>query len=265
MTAKKNEVAKKDNTAIAADTRPDWMKADSNRGSENVTNNDITLPRIQIVQDLSPQGKKNKPEYIEGAESGMVFNTISGELYELPLAFIPVHFETEYNVWKDQDSGGGFFGSYSSEAEANAEKVRLVKEEGEKDTDLEVVDTAVHYVLVLRPDGSLEEAVISMAKSQAKVSRRFNTMVKMAGGDRFSRVYLLGTVEDSNAAGQEYWNFKITPKGFVQSKEHYEHAEKVYEAINSGMRKVDRTDQAQQSSKPAKEADDMPEMDEDEF
>lgn len=243
MATKKTDIAKTTGTDMATDARPDWMK-DSNRGSENVTNNDIVLPRLQIIQDLSPQHKKSKPEYIEGAEAGMVFNTVSQELYDLPLQFIPVHFEVEYNVWKDQDCGGGFFGSFPTEAEANAEKVRVVNEQGESDDELEVIDTFVHYVLIPRKDGTMEEAVISMAKSQAKVSRKFNTMVKMAGGDRFSRVYALDTVEDQNANGQEYYNYKITPKGFVGSKEQYEHAETVYEAINSGMRKIDRNDGA---------------------
>lgn len=249
--ATKKEIAKQDTTDLAIDTRPDWMK-DSNRGSENVTNNDITLPRLQIIQDLSPQHKKNKPEYIDGAEAGMVFNTVSNELYELPLQFIPVHYEVEYNIWKDQDCGGGFFGSYGSQSEAEAEVVRLVNEEGEKSEELEVVDTFVHYILIPRADDRLEEAVISMAKSQAKVSRKFNTIVKMAGGDRFSRVYTLGVVDDQNANGQEYYNFKISPKGFVGSKEQYERAEEVYEAINSGMRKIDRNETA--GSTPTKES-----------
>ena len=74
MTAKK-EVAVKEETSLVLDDRPDWMK-DGNRGSEEVSSNDITLPRLQIIQDLSPQHKKNKPEYIDGAEVGDFFNSL---------------------------------------------------------------------------------------------------------------------------------------------------------------------------------------------
>lgn len=236
--AKSTEVTKKQSTEVAASERPAWMQ-DENLGNENVSNNDLIIPRLQIIQDLSPQHKKTKPEYIEGAEVGMVFNTVSHELYDMPMSFIPVHFEVEFNIWKDQNKGGGFFGSFASQAEAEAEMVRLIKDGEANNGELEVVDTYVHYILIPR-DGGFEEAVLSMSKSQAKVSRQFNTMVKMAGGARFSRVYKLNVTEDSNKAGQDYWNFKISPVGFVQSEEDYNRAKKTYEAINSGMRKVDR-------------------------
>tara|TARA_R110002124_G_C8974430_1_gene515638 strand:+ start:20520 stop:21305 length:786 start_codon:yes stop_codon:yes gene_type:complete len=258
------KVTKKESTEVATDTRPDWMKAGDNMGNENVSNNDLIIPRLQIIQDLSPQGKKNKPEYIDGAEVGMVFNTVSGALYDLPLVFIPVHYEVEYNIWKDQSAGGGFFGSFPSEQEANAELVKLVNQGEINNGQAEVVDTYVHYVLI-KQGNTYEEAVISMSKSQAKISRQFNTMVKMAGGARFSRVYALNVVEDQNKAGQEYYNWKINPKGFVGSEAEYNKAKEIYEAINSGMRKVDRTESTG-DSKPKSEAKQEPAGDElDEF
>lgn len=261
--AKSTEVTKKESNEVAIDTRPDWMKADDNMGNENVSTNDLIIPRLQIIQDLSPQGKKNKPEYIDGAEVGMVFNTVSNVLYDTPMQFIPVHFEVEYNVWKDQKAGGGFNGSFATQAEAEAEVVKLVNSGEARNGELEVVDTYVHYVLI-KVDGGFEEAVISMSKSQAKVSRQFNTMVKMAGGARFSRVYALNVVEDQNKAGQEYYNWKINPVGFVGSQEQYEHAKSVYEAINSGMRKVDRTE-TRGEAKPQQQAKASEEEYDDEF
>lgn len=247
-------VTKKQSNEVALDERPDWMKADDNMGNENVSTNDLIIPRLQIIQDLSPQHKKSKDEYIEGAEAGMVFNTVSGQLYEMPMMFVPVHFEVEYNVWKDANKGGGFFGSYPTEKEANARLVEVVNSGEANNGDLEVVDTYVHYVLIKSEKG-FEEAVISMSKSQAKVSRQFNTMVKMAGGARFSRVYELDVITDENKNGQEYYNFKIKPKGFVGSEEEYNHAKKVYEAINSGMRSVDRTE-TRSTGEPSKAAQD---------
>ena len=60
---------------------PAYMKEGGNRGSENVTSQDVMLPRIDIIQDMSPQHKKTKPEYIEGAEVGMLFNTLTMDLH----------------------------------------------------------------------------------------------------------------------------------------------------------------------------------------
>ena len=42
---------------------------------------DITIPRVDVLQALSPQRKKTNAEYIEGAEEGMLFNTVTKQLY----------------------------------------------------------------------------------------------------------------------------------------------------------------------------------------
>lgn len=231
--SKSKEVAKKDNTALVLNERPDWMKQDSNRGSEEVNNNDITLPRISIIQDLSPQLKESKPEYIEGAKVGHMFNTVTNELFTGEIRVVPVYLQKQWIIWKDRKKGGGFFGAYNSEQEAIRELPNL---EGNAN-DYEIVDTDVHYVLVLGDDGKITEAVISMSKSQKKVSRNWNTMIKMAGGDRFSRVYAIGTTEDSNKNGDEYQNFTVKALGYVNEAT-YRLAEEVYEAIRAGARKV---------------------------
>lgn len=225
------KVAKKDQTAVALDQRPDFLK-NSNRGSEEVTTGDITLPRISIVQDLSPQIKKSKPEYIEGAEVGHMFNTITNELFKSEIMVVPIYLQKQYIIWKDRKKGGGFFGAYDSESEAVNELPNL---EGNAN-DYDVVDTDVHYVLLLDGD-SIQEAVVSMSKSQKKVSRQWNTMIKMAGGDRFSRVYALSTTDDANKNGDEYQNYSIKPVGYV-TEDVYRQAEEVYEAIRAGTRKV---------------------------
>ena len=85
----------------------------------------------------------------------------------------------------------------------------------------------------------LEEVVVSMSKSQMKVSRNLNTLVNLAGGDRFSKMYAFTVVQDENKAGDKFFNWKVQPKGFV-SKPMYERAEKTYEAVSSGLRKVAR-------------------------
>lgn len=250
----KNEVAKKEESmeemfALAA--RPDFLGA-GNRGSEEMDMSDITIPRLSIIQDLSPQGKKSKPEYIDGAEIGDIFNTVTKELFRGDLMFIPVYFRKEYIVWKDRKKGGGFFGSFATEQEAIAALPDL---EGNAN-DYEVVDTHAHFALLVKPGSTkdkpiLEEVVISMSKSQNKVSRELNTMVKMGGGDRFSRIYKLAAREEQNKNGDSYQNYVVKPFGYV-SEAMYKRAEETYEAISSGSRKVDYAEEAAQPSRPAK-------------
>lgn len=252
MTAK-NEVAKKDELMgeFALAERPDFLN-NGNRGSEEMDLSDITIPRLSIVQDLSPQAKKNKPEYINGAEVGHMFNTITKELFTGEVMFVPVYFRKEYVIWKLRNKGGGFFGAFESEQEAIA---KLPELEGNAN-DYEVVDTHVHFVLLIKAGSTkdnpiMEEVVLSMSKSQNKVSRELNTMVKLGGGDRFSRIYKLSAREEQNKNGDSYQNFVVKPFGYV-SEAIYKRAEQTYEAITAGGRKVDHgSDETAPAAKPS--------------
>lgn len=217
-----------------SDDRPDFLPQDSNKGQENVTVDDLTIPRLGLVQDLSPQRKANKPEYIEGADSGMLFNNVTSELYGGAIHFVPVYFRKEWCIWKLQSAGGGFMGAWPSEKEAQESFA-----EREFDEDYEIVDMAQHFGMVLHADRRPEEIVISMSKSKMKVNRQLNTLVKMSGGDRFSRVYKISAVEDQNKEGQDYYNFGVAPIGYV-SEPVYRLAEVMYENVSGGVKDVNR-------------------------
>lgn len=216
------QVAKKE------DQMPAYIKQGQNRGNENVSNEDLQLPRIDVLQALSPQINKKKDEYIEGAEVGMLFNTLTGELYPDGVSITPVSFVKRHLVWVDRkkDSEGGLRGVFDTSEEAEA-----FIESQEDEDKLEAVPTAEH--LVLLDDGT--EIILSMAKSKMKVSRKFNSLIRLNGGDRFSRKYLITTVDDKSAQG-EFQNIAIGNDGFP-SEDVYNKAESLYEAISSGSKK----------------------------
>lgn len=229
---------------------PAYMKGmNTNRGSEHVSNEDLSIPRIGLIQDLSPQHKPKKAEYIEGAAPGMLFNRITNELYGESLVFVPVSFRKEWVVWKDIDSGGGFKAAFDTSKEANEYMATLDDQD-----QCEVVDCAQHFVLIVDPKTEdTQEAVISMSKSQMKVSRKFNSQVRIAGGDRFCQAYKLSAVEDQNAAGQDYYNYSIAPLGYVSEKL-YKKGEELWEMINSGQREINHGE-AEVSKSAPEEAD----------
>jgi hypothetical protein len=199
-----------------------------------------------MIQDLSPQRKANKPEYIEGAEEGMLFNTVTNELYPTFVLFVPVYFRLEWVIWKHRDSGGGFIGAYTTQQEAVAAVAdhALAGQMTEKNEPvLDVQDTAQHFGLLLDPNSSLEdpraqEIVISMSRSQLKPSRQFNSQIKLAGGDRWERYYKLSAVVTEGQKG-DYFNWKVQQLGFV-SESVYKQAESLYEAVKAGQRDVER-------------------------
>ena len=229
--SEKNEVM-----AMVQGDLPDYLKNQGNqgRGSENVGAEDLVIPRVEVTQSLSPARNKKDPNYIEGCEEGDIYNSVTRELYGKDVMVIPVFFRKEYLIWKDRQKGGGFRGSYLSEAEAEHRLAEIAAEEG---NDFDIVETAQHFVMVVNGN-NVQEAVISMSKSKLKVSRSWNSLIRMNGGDSFSRVYKLASVSDTNAQNQEYYNFKVSALGFP-SEEVYKAAEKLYSVIKSGQFSVD--------------------------
>lgn len=101
-------------------------------GFENQTAADLVIPFLTLLQDLSPQTKKMKPEYIEGAEPGMLINSATGEIYKVPLIFVPCITTREFLEWLPRNEGGGGGKGYRGSHTPESELVRLAKDEAEK-------------------------------------------------------------------------------------------------------------------------------------
>jgi hypothetical protein len=214
-----------------SDNVPAYIRQGAARGSEQVEQGDIALPRIDIIQDLSPQHKETKPEYIPGAKVGMLFNTLTRELYPNGVSVVPVWYDKQFLVWKDQKKGGGLKGVFGKHEKTQAENHAM-----ELGDDYECVETPTQIVIVVDDDGQpLYEATIPLSKSKMKVNRQWNSLIMMNGGDRFSRQYRLESVEDQNSEGQEYLNYRVNNEGYA-TEEAYLRAEKLYESISSGAR-----------------------------
>lgn len=212
---------------------PEWLQK-GNKGSEDVGSRDMILPRVDVLQALSPQIKKSDPNFIEGAEQGKIFNTVTGEIYGDSITFIPILFRKEWVVWKLRKAGGGFCGAFPTEADAERFRSGL-----QSPDDHEAVESHQHFAILLTEHGP-EEAVFSMTKSKLKVSRALNTLIQIAGVDRFAKAYRLDAIETSSDKG-DFWSFKAHPVGFV-TKELYDRGQGLYEMIKAGQADVDRSD-----------------------
>ena len=72
------EIAKKSKTDIAT-LSDDLILASAGKGLQNISNDDVTIPRLAIIQSGSPQRKKKDEKYIDGADEGMIFSTVTNE------------------------------------------------------------------------------------------------------------------------------------------------------------------------------------------
>ena len=194
---------------------------------------------------MSPQLKKSDAAFIEGAGQGDIFNTVTGQVWsgEKGILVLPVYYQLKYIEFVLRSQGGGFV----SELAGNSQEVKNAVRD--KDTHMEMLEsgnelvkTAQHYVQIVHEDGSLEQAIIDMKKTQLKKSRLWNSMMMMQREEgkvkpSFSNVYRLSTTEDSNDKGSWYtWMVKL--EGPAPSKDAYLEARGFYENVSSGALRI---------------------------
>lgn len=241
---KENELATTQETGLATSAVPDYMKKylGDQRGNEQVSVEDVTMPRLEIVQSLSACRDKESPDYIPGAEEGLLYNNLTRQLYGKSVILIPVAFKKEYLLWQDLKKGGGFGGAYDTEGQALA-----AQSAQDNPQDWEVTLTHQHICFRYDPETqTAEELAVSMARSKLKTSRRFNSLIRMVGASmpRFARMYKISGQKVANKMNQTYYNYAIepipsphcwTPEQFLPR------IEQVFELVQSGAMTVDRS------------------------
>lgn len=212
-------------TFAAGSQLPAHLQSGSGLGNENVDSAALSVPKLDIIQNMSPQKQKSSPKYIEGATEGKLYDSLSNELYD-QVFVVNLMFEMQYAVFVKRDLGGGLEGTFTSQAEA----ADHITSNGLDPNRYQIVETAIHKCLMLDENGNPKQPVILyMSSSKLRVSQDWNTQIalKNQGADRFATVWTLSAVEETNKKGQPYHNFKVEFAGFA-GEELYEEAKKNY-------------------------------------
>jgi len=235
----RNVTIKKENLPSA-----DLFEADALQGFQNMDQQDYALPFLRILGQLSPQVNKRDSKYVNGAEPGMIYNTVTHELYdgENGINVIPCYYKREYIEWQDRGEGSGApVAVHSSTSSIIQETTRdsMGKDRLKNGNYLE--NTASYYVMVSK-EKSAETALITMKSTQLKVSRNWNSMMnglKLQGKNGlftppiFSHIYTLKTVQQSNDKGT-WFGWTVNKVGPVENKNLYEQAKGFAESVKSG-------------------------------
>lgn len=80
--------------------------ADADAGFENADQTAFSIPRLYMLQDKSPQAEKRNPLYIEGAETGMLYNTVTKGVYK-SIYVVPCYYRQTFVEWYPRDSKAG--------------------------------------------------------------------------------------------------------------------------------------------------------------
>ncbi len=216
---------------LTINNEPAWLIEEQDKGmvlagTEEAGADDLALPTINILQTLSPICDKTKPQYVEGMEPGMMYNTVTGESYADGILFCPCYFRPEFAIFASRDSGGGFFGSYSTQNEARQAIQVIASEQKKVPEAFETVRTATHYGLLFDDDHDPYTAVIRMASSKLAASRQWLTMIRMSGKPAYAYRYRLTTVSKSNQQGS--WFTYVVKKEDYLSDDYIQAAKDVY-------------------------------------
>lgn len=195
---------------------------DAGAGQETMGKEDFAIPRLGILQSLNPQCAKRESTYIEGAEPGLIWDGISGEMIdgEEGILAIPVSFRRTNIEWKL--NRGGFVADHGNDDACLADCTKDDKGAMINLAGNVIVPTAEYLCLVVDGNGGARQVSITMSKSQLKKSRKWNTMIsqlqvpKPGGGvfnpAMFYRSYKLTTVPESNDQGSWFgWDIKPGP------------------------------------------------------
>ena len=99
-----NQVTKKEKSDVAL---TGMFEEDANTSFSNMGSDDFALPFLRVLGQLSPETNKRDAKYVEGAEPGMIFNTVTKQIYdgEKGVSVVPCYYKREYVEWSDRGEG----------------------------------------------------------------------------------------------------------------------------------------------------------------
>ena len=281
-----NAVAKTDDKSRALATTDDAAllaliaeESTGEAGGVSMNASDGTVPYIVVLADNSPQVKKRDPEYVDGAEVGMLLNTSTKQLYamdakqaeelKLPqLYFQPCSFDHCVVEWIPRTEGGGFVARHPL-VDDNVDKTlvalggRQVPDPQDPNKKLwktadgthDLIDTRYYFGHVITVDNDIEAAVIAFSSTGHQTAREWMTLIKNfkvnKGGvrviaDSWMKKYLIGTKPKKNKKG-DWFVASVADAGIIADPFIRAQGKKLYESFRAGLVRAG-TDQTSESN-----------------
>ena len=243
-----NEVTEKKSAPLPAN----MFEEDAAKGLGAIGQDDLALPFLKILGQLSPEVNKRDGKYVEGAEPGMIFNSVSGDLYDgvKGIDVIPCFYKLEYIEWKDRGEGPGApVAIYDSSSDIMSKTKADASYKDRLPNGNYIEKTASHFVIITGDSPST--ALISMKSTQLKISRKWNSMmsgIKLKGKNglytpaSFSHIYKLKTTQMSNDKGT-WFGWEVSKVGPITDASIYQQAKSFSESISKGAVKAKHGEQ----------------------
>tara|TARA_R100000664_G_scaffold1979_1_gene5068 strand:+ start:1179 stop:1955 length:777 start_codon:yes stop_codon:yes gene_type:complete len=254
----KNQIKVKENNALQTVN----IEQFADEGFDNVDSKSLALPFLKVLGQLSPQVTQGDSNFIPDAKAGMIYNTVTDELYDghKGITVIPCYYKLEYIEWKDRDKGAvAPVNVYSSDSDIMTKTTRGDDGKDRLENGNYIEETASHYVMVVEPDKT-STALITMKSTQRKKSKKWNSMMMSLRQQRkngkgffkpapFTQKYLLATVLEKNNMGS-WFGWEISHVGQVENEEVLKAAFDFYESCKKGSVRVNHNTEEQVEKTP---------------
>jgi hypothetical protein len=233
---------------------------DAGAGFEGQTKDDLVMPFINVLQPLSKQVTGAVGEGgVEGARAGMLYNTVTQELFDGKngLQFVPAFTVHQFVEWVPRKQGGGFVGIHELDSEVIAEAKAKSKRYGRYSTAYDhegngvgndLVETYYVYGAAISEDGQPQPAVLAFTSTKIKAYRAWNTKLQLFSNGKIPLFAFLTRVvgaKQKNKEG-EYFVFELAPANGAIAESllsptdpRFTAAKNVREMIKSGVARAD--------------------------
>lgn len=181
-------------------------------GYEDEDEGDVLVPRVKIIQSLSPERKEKI------AEEGDIINSLTKEKLTGKV-FIPVFMFKNIILWKDRADGGGI------EAFSNDNKIMVPSDGSEPypvgrlaDFDntkqgKDAIPTHVRYMNFFGFfEGEMVPTILSFSKTNYAEGKKLYSLAKVSMANMWNNGYTLNAKAMSKA-GNDWFNISVTPAG----------------------------------------------------
>ena len=202
-------------------------------GREKITQEDYSLPFLQILQTLSKSVENGVHE------AGDIFHSTTKEAFNGAegVSFIPVFVNREFVEWVPRTRGGGLAGKHKSSSSvvltAKLKQQELDHAWNElyaNDHDSpklrnELVETGLIYGLLVREDGSMVRVCIPCKVTHLKAYKNFNSICADIPGNPplFALKFKLETIQEKRQQGNSYnWIMSFdgdSPNDYIMGQE----------------------------------------------
>lgn len=260
----KNAVAKVEKTSHLTLVGGIDLEQFAGGGMQEMKAEDMSIPFLRILAQLSPQVNKRDGAYVQGAEAGDIYHTVENRAFkgDEGVTVVPCYLSHRYVEWKPREKGGGYVASYHAEDP-------IVKTTRRDDRGNDVlpngnmlVNTYQYFVLLITSDGP-QRCMIAMSSSQVTRAKKWNTTMQAqtARGSKglftlpmYTFTYKLKTTQQQNDKGSWY-GWDITKEDQVDA-ETFQLAHDFMLAVRAGdvkVREDDGSEHTASSSSTARE------------